>query len=107
MDLRIARIVSAGQACGSAAKLLRLQLDIGEVIDSQPRLARFCRHQVRLRPGHPGQAGSVMVANLAPHKMKFGLSEAWYWPPRMPAGETPGLFILSPDAGAAPGMRVK
>jgi methionyl-tRNA synthetase len=47
---------------------------------------------------------TVMVANLAPRKMKFGLSEGMVL---AASGEGPGLFILSPDAGAQPGMRVK
>lgn len=48
-----------------------------------------------------------MVANLAPRKMKFGVSEGMVLAASDPGGETPGLFLLSPDAGAAPGMKVK
>jgi len=47
---------------------------------------------------------TVMVANLAPRKMKFGMSEGMVL---AASGDGPGLFILSPDAGAQPGMRVK
>jgi methionyl-tRNA synthetase len=47
---------------------------------------------------------TVMVANLAPRKMKFGLSEGMVL---AASGDTPGLYILSPDTGATPGMRVK
>lgn len=47
-----------------------------------------------------------MVANLAPRKMKFGLSEGMVLAASDPNG-TGGLFILSPDEGAKPGMRVK
>jgi len=50
---------------------------------------------------------TVMVANLAPRKMKFGISEGMVLAASDASGDTPGLFILSPDAGAAPGMRVK
>jgi methionyl-tRNA synthetase len=50
---------------------------------------------------------TVMVANLAPRKMKFGMSEGMVLAASDASGETPGLFILSPDAGAMPGMRVK
>jgi methionyl-tRNA synthetase len=45
-----------------------------------------------------------MVANLAPRKMKFGLSEGMVL---AASGDSPGLFILSPDSGAQPGMKVK
>jgi methionyl-tRNA synthetase len=45
-----------------------------------------------------------MVANLAPRKMKFGLSEGMVL---AASGEGPGIFLLAPDAGALPGMRVK
>mgnify|MGYP003345207194 FL=1 len=47
---------------------------------------------------------TVMVANLAPRKMKFGMSEGMVM---AASGDTPGLFILSPDSGAQPGMKVK
>jgi methionyl-tRNA synthetase len=44
-----------------------------------------------------------MVANLAPRKMKFGLSEGMV----LAAGDGSGLYLLSPDEGAQPGMRIK
>lgn len=47
------------------------------------------------------------MANLAPRKMKFGLSEGMVLAASDVDGETPGLFLLSPDSGATPGMRVK
>ncbi len=50
---------------------------------------------------------TVMVANLAPRKMKFGLSEGMVLAASDLDGKSPGLFLLSPDAGAQPGMRVK
>jgi methionyl-tRNA synthetase len=46
----------------------------------------------------------VMVANLAPRKMKFGVSEGMVL---AASGDGPGVFILSPDSGAQPGMKVK
>jgi len=49
----------------------------------------------------------VMVANLAPRKMKFGLSEGMVMAASDPDGKTPGIYLLSPDSGAQPGMRVK
>ena len=45
-----------------------------------------------------------MVANLAPRKMKFGVSEGMVL---AASGDGPGIFLLAPDAGALPGMRVK
>jgi methionyl-tRNA synthetase len=48
-----------------------------------------------------------MVANLAPRKMKFGLSEGMVLAASDTDGKAPGLFLLAPDAGARPGMRVK
>ncbi|MFN2382594.1 MAG: methionine--tRNA ligase, partial [Guyparkeria sp.] len=50
---------------------------------------------------------TVMVANLAPRKMKFGMSEGMVLAASDDSGATPGLYILSPDNGATPGMRVK
>ena len=47
---------------------------------------------------------TVVVANLAPRKMKFGVSEGMVL---AASGDGPGIFLLSPDAGAEPGMRVK
>jgi len=47
---------------------------------------------------------TVMVANLAPRKMKFGVSEGMVL---AASGEGPGLYLLSPDSGALPGMKVK
>ncbi|MGB7541232.1 MAG: hypothetical protein WBM28_04350, partial [Burkholderiales bacterium] len=55
---------------------------------------------------------TVMVANLAPRKMKFGVSEGMVLAASgdqkgAAAGDGPGLFLLSPDSGAQPGMKVK
>ena len=47
---------------------------------------------------------TVVVANLAPRKMKFGVSEGMIL---AASGDGPGIFLLSPDSGAQPGMRVK
>ena len=53
------------------------------------------------------KAYTVMVANLAPRKMKFGMSEGMILAASDPAGQTPGIFLLAPDSGAQAGMRVK
>ena len=50
---------------------------------------------------------TVMVANLAPRKMKFGMSEGMVLAASDTTGSAPGIFLLSPDSGAQPGMRVK
>jgi methionyl-tRNA synthetase len=99
VDLRIARIVSASHVEG-ADKLIRLELDIGE---AKPRQV-FAGIKSAYAPETLVGRLTVMVANLAPRKMKFGMSEGMVL---AASGDSPGLFILSPDAGAQPGMRVK
>jgi len=99
VDLRVARIVNAEHVEG-AEKLLKLTLDIGE---AQPRTV-FAGIKSVYDPEKLKGRMTVMVANLAPRKMKFGLSEGMVL---AASGETPGLFILSPDDGAQPGMRIK
>src|SRR5882724_568843 len=99
VDLRVAKIVNAEHVEG-AEKLLKLTLDIGE---AQPRTV-FAGIKSVYDPETLKGRMTVMVANLAPRKMKFGLSEGMVL---AASGETPGLFILSPDDGAQPGMRIK
>ncbi len=99
IDLRVAKIVNAEHVEG-AEKLLKLTLDIGE---EQPRTV-FAGIKSAYDPEKLKGRMTVMVANLAPRKMKFGLSEGMVL---AASGEAPGLFVLSPDDGAAPGMRIK
>ncbi len=99
IDLRVATIVNAEHVEG-AEKLLKLTLDIGE---AQPRTV-FAGIKSAYDPEKLKGRMTVMVANLAPRKMKFGLSEGMVL---AASGEAPGLFILSPDDGAQPGMRIK
>ena len=99
IDLRIARIVNAEHVEG-ADKLLQLTLDIGE---GKTRNV-FAGIKSAYAPEKLIGRMTVMVANLAPRKMKFGLSEGMVL---AASGDTPGLFILSPDDGAQAGMRVK
>ena len=99
IDLRVAHIVNAEHVEG-AEKLLKLTLDIGE---AQPRTV-FAGIKSAYDPEKLKGRMTVMVANLAPRKMKFGLSEGMVL---AASGEAPGLFILSPDTGAQPGMRIK
>ena len=102
IDLRIARIVDAGHVEG-AEKLIRLSLDIGE---EKPRQV-FAGIKSAYDPATLVGRLTVMVANLAPRKMKFGLSEGMVLAGSDADGKTPGLYLLSPDSGAQPGMRVK
>ncbi|MDP4027987.1 MAG: methionine--tRNA ligase [Gallionella sp.] len=99
VDLRVAMIVNAEHVEG-AEKLLKLTLDIGE---EKPRTV-FAGIKSVYDPEKLKGRMTVMVANLAPRKMKFGMSEGMVL---AASGETPGLFILSPDEGAQPGMRIK
>jgi len=99
VDLRVAKIVNAEHVEG-ANKLLKLTLDIGE---AKTRTV-FAGIKSAYDPEKLKGRMTVMVANLAPRKMKFGLSEGMVL---AASGETPGLFILSPDDGAQPGMQIK
>ena len=98
VDLRVARILNA-EAVDGADKLLKLTLDIG---DSQRTV--FAGIRSAYQPEQLVGRLTVMVANLKPRKMRFGMSEGMV----LAAGPGGGdLFLLSPDAGAAPGMKVK
>jgi len=97
IDLRIARIVNAEHVEG-AEKLLRLTLDIG----TETRTV-FAGIKSAYAPEALVGRLTVMVANLAPRKMRFGESQGMV----LAAGDGNGLFILGPDEGAKPGMRVK
>jgi methionyl-tRNA synthetase len=98
VDLRIARIVKAEHVDG-ADKLLKLTLDIGNGARTV-----FAGIKSAYDPAKLEGRLTVMVANIAPRKMKFGVSEGMVL---AASGDGPGLFLLSPDSGAQPGMRVK
>jgi len=102
VDLRIARIAHAEHVEG-AEKLLRLSLDLGPFGTRQV----FAGIKSAYDPATLVGRLTVMVANLAPRKMKFGMSEGMVLAASDADGQTPGLFLLSPDSGATPGMRVK
>ncbi|PZP63917.1 MAG: methionine--tRNA ligase [Azospira oryzae] len=97
LDLRIARILEAEEVQG-ADKLLKLTLDLGH-----ERRTVFAGIKSAYAPDELRGRLTVMVANLAPRKMKFGVSEGMV----LAAGDGSGLYLLSPDDGAQPGMRVK
>ncbi|MCG3187711.1 MAG: Methionine--tRNA ligase [Rhodocyclaceae bacterium] len=102
VDLRIARIVDAAAVEG-ADKLLRLELDLGAL----GRRQVFAGIKSAYGPEALIGRLTVMVANLAPRKMKFGLSEGMVLAASDADGDSPGIFLLAPDTGAEPGMRVK
>ena len=97
VDLRVARIADA-EAVAGADKLLKLTLDLG----SETRTV-FAGIKSAYDPAHLKGRLTVVVANLAPRKMKFGVSEGMVL---AASGEREGLFLLSPDTGATPGMKI-
>ena len=98
IDLRVARIVKAEHVDG-ADKLLKLTLDIG----SEQRTV-FAGIKSAYDPALLEDRLTVMVANLAPRKMKFGLSQGMVL---AASGDGPGIYLLGLDAGAQPGMKIK
>jgi methionyl-tRNA synthetase len=99
IDLRIARIIAA-EAVDGADKLVKLTLDIGE---SKPRTV-FAGIKSAYAPEALVGRLTPMVANLAPRKMRFGVSEGMVL---AASGDGPGIYLLAPDDGATPGMHVK
>src|SRR5205085_8731663 len=103
IDLRIAKIVDAALVEGSD-KLLRLTLDVGE---AKPRTV-FSGIKSAYTPEQLVGKFTVMVANLAPRKMKFGVSEGMVLAAsHADEKANPGLYILEPWPGATPGLRVR
>jgi methionyl-tRNA synthetase len=99
VDLRVAKILEADLITG-ADKLLKLRLDVGELGERQVFAGIRAAYDPKALVGRL----IVVVANLEPRKMRFGTSEG------MMLAAGPGgtdIFVLSPDSGAAPGMRVK
>jgi methionyl-tRNA synthetase len=99
IELRIARIEAADHVDG-ADKLLRLTLDVGELGKRQV----FAGIKSQYAPEQLVGRLTVVVANLAPRKMRFGMSEGMVLAASHGDGKP---FLLSPDSGAEPGMRVK
>lgn len=98
VDLRVARIIKAEHVEG-ADKLLQLTLDLG----GETRNV-FAGIKAAYQPEDLVDKLTVMVANLAPRKMRFGVSEG------MVLAAGPGgkeIHILNPDSGAEPGMKIK
>ena len=103
VDLRIAQIVACETVDGSD-KLLRLTLDVGE---GRHRNV-FSGIKSAYQPDDLVGKFTVMVANLAPRKMKFGISEGMVLAAsHADEKATPGIYVLNPWPGAQPGMRVR
>jgi methionyl-tRNA synthetase len=102
LDLRVARIARA-EAVEGADKLLKLTLELG----GQTRTV-FAGIKSAYAPEKLEGRFAVLVANLAPRKMKFGVSEGMVLAASgTEPGDGAGIFLISPDSGAQPGMRVK
>ncbi|MES2401732.1 MAG: methionine--tRNA ligase [Pseudomonadota bacterium] len=103
IDLRIAKIVNC-EAVEGSVKLLRLTLDVGE---GKHRNV-FSGIASSYKPEDLIGKHTVMVANLAPRKMKFGISEGMVLAASHADEKTqPGIYVLEPVPGATPGMRVR
>jgi methionyl-tRNA synthetase len=102
IDLRVALIVDCNYVEGSD-KLLQLTLDVGE-----GRMRNvFSGIRSAYQPEDLKGRLTVLVANLAPRKMKFGVSEGMVLSAAGDGSGEPGLYIIQPDSGAKPGMQVR
>ena len=97
IDLRVAKILDA-EYVAEADKLLRLTLDLG--IEQRQVFAGI---RSAYNPKQLVGRLTVMVANLAPRKMRFGESQGMV----LAAGDGTSIYLLAPDSGAVPGMRIK
>jgi methionyl-tRNA synthetase len=97
VELKVARVIEASYVEG-ADKLLKLRLDVG----GEERTV-FAGIRKSYSPEALAGRLVVLVANLAPRKMRFGISEGMVL---AASGDEPGVFLLAPDSGAKPGMKV-
>lgn len=102
VDLRIAKILHAEHVEG-ADKLVRLELDVGDGKNRQV----FAGIKSSYQPEQLIGKLTVVVANLAPRKMRFGMSEGMLIVAKSEDENDSGLWLISPESGAKPGMRVK
>jgi len=100
VDLRVARVIQA-EAIAEAKKLIKLTLSLG----GDERRTVFAGIKSAYEPESLVGRLVVFVANLAPRKMKFGLSEGMIV--CASGGSHEGIFVISPDTGATPGMRLR
>lgn len=101
MDLRVAKVIKCQKIEGST-KLLQFTLDVGE---GKTRNV-FSGIQSAYKPEDLEGRLIIMIANLAPRKMRFGVSEGMILSASDADDKGLGLFVLSPDSGAVPGMRI-
>ena len=99
IDLRVAKVVNASEVEG-ADKLIQLTLDVGEL----GQKIVFAGIKSKYSPDSLIDKLVVLVFNLAPRKMRFGLSEGMVLASSDDEG---GIFLLSPDTGAKPGQKIK
>ena len=98
IDLRVAKIVKASNVEG-ADKLLKLNLDVGDLGERQV----FAGIKKSYDPQDLKDKLVILVSNLEPRQMKFGLSEGMV----LASSDNEGIYLISPDSGAKPGLRVK
>ena len=98
IDLRVAKIVKASNVEG-ADKLLKLNLDVGDLGERQV----FAGIKKSYDPQDLKDELVILVSNLEPRQMKFGLSEGMV----LASSDNEGIYLISPDSGAKPGLRVK
>jgi methionyl-tRNA synthetase len=103
LDLRVAKIIAC-EAVEGSHKLLKLTLDTGEATHRQV----FSGIKSAYKPEDLVNRLTVLVANLAPRKMKFGVSEGMVLAASHADDATnPGIYLLDPASGATPGMRIR
>jgi len=98
VDLRVAKIIKADNVEG-ADKLLRLTLDVGDLGTRNV----FAGIKSAYKPEDLTDRYIVLVNNLEPRKMKFGISEGMV----LASSNDKGIYLVSPDKGAEPGMKVR
>jgi methionyl-tRNA synthetase len=98
IDLRVAKIIEASHVEG-ADKLLQLKLDVGDLGQRQV----FAGIKSAYNPDELNNKLVILVSNLEPRKMKFGVSEGMV----LASSDDKGIHLISPDTGATPGLRVK
>ena len=98
VDLRVAKIINASEVDG-ADKLLKLDLDVGDL----GKKSVFAGIKSAYTPESLKDKLVILVNNLEARKMKFGLSEGMV----LASSNDDGIYLISPDDGALPGMKVK
>ena len=98
VDLRVAKVLNASEIDG-ADKLLKLDLDVGDI----GKKSVFAGIKSAYKPESLKGKLVILVNNLEPRKMKFGLSEGMV----LASSNDDGVYLITPDEGALPGMKVK